>query len=460
MPGRTEEVKNTCFPLAKVSLKHILKAIADLLKAVDFFTMTYGSYPFSSHKICFLDDVYPDIIHAASLSICNSHLLFPEDIIEPIDRVSRQLVHALASQWSGIDIIPQEPEDTWAIVGIAYFMTDIFMKKLCGNNEYRFNQKKAADQVVELDISRPSLSDAGALITLDASELDFIALKAPLVLFILDHRLVKAGHSSGLARVISKIFLNAKLGDLPNGSLATPYFAKTCEKFGHLDLKTFFAQWVEGAGCPKFRVSQRFNKKKLVVEMMIQQVQGENLKEKDLESDTFIRDVKEEVSQVYAGELQPTFVGPMTIRIHEADGTPYEHIIEIKETLTKFEVPYNTKYKRLKRSRRQKERSAANTAGIDYTGDGTDDVLLYSLGDVLRLEEEIKSWKLQEWSEEEESKMSQESYEWIRMDADFEWICKMSLQMPGHMWVSQLEQDRDVVAQLEVSLLRLLLFGC
>ena len=139
----------------------------------------------------------------------------------------------------------------------------------------------------------------------------------------------------------------------------------------------------------------------------------------------------------------------MTIRIHEADGTPYEHIIEIKDTTTKFEIPYNTKYKRLKRSRRQKERTAVTT-GIEYTADGNDDVLLYCLGDVLQSEEEMKEWRMVDWNKDDEERMSQESYEWIRMDADFEWICKMSIVMPGYMYVSQLQQDRDVVAQLEV----------
>lgn len=139
----------------------------------------------------------------------------------------------------------------------------------------------------------------------------------------------------------------------------------------------------------------------------------------------------------------------MTIRIHEADGTPYEHIIEIKEASTKFDIPYNTKYKRLKRSRRQKERTTAVTE-TEFTADGSDDVLLYCLGDVLQSDEEMKEWKLIEWSKEDEDRMSQESYEWIRMDADFEWICKMSITMPGYMYLSQLQQDRDVVAQLEV----------
>ncbi len=139
----------------------------------------------------------------------------------------------------------------------------------------------------------------------------------------------------------------------------------------------------------------------------------------------------------------------MTVRIHEADGTPYEHIIEIKDAKTSFDIPYNTKYKRLKRSKRQKEKTAAVT-GMESFGGGGDDVLLYSLGDVLQSEEEMKEWKLDDWSKEEEDRMSQESYEWIRMDADFEWICKMNISMQSYMWVSQLQQDRDVVAQLEV----------
>lgn len=139
----------------------------------------------------------------------------------------------------------------------------------------------------------------------------------------------------------------------------------------------------------------------------------------------------------------------MTIRIHEADGTPYEHIVEIKDALTKFDIPYNTKYKRLKRSRRQKERTSV-ASGLEFANDGNDDVLLYCLGDVLQSEEEMKDWRLVDWSKDDEDRMSQESYEWIRMDADFEWICKMSITMPGYMYLSQLQQDRDVVAQLEV----------
>ncbi|MCJ1393758.1 hypothetical protein MMC18_006634 [Xylographa bjoerkii] len=415
--------------------------------AIDFFTLTYGSYPFSSYKLCFLEDLMQDCVETASLSLCSTRLLFPEDIIEPLDRVTRQLVYTLARQWSGVNIIPKEPADTWAVVGMAYFITDMFMRKLSGNNEYRYQQKKASDRVCGLDVARPSIYDTGKILWLEPSQAEFLALKSPLVLFILDRRLQKASGSSGFSRIISRVFLNAKVGDMANGALNTASFQKTCERLGHAKLDVFFAQWVYGAGCPKFRVTQRFNKKRLVVEMLIQQVQGDAQPEVDIDPNTFMRDVKEDLQGIFAGAVQPAFTGPMTIRIHEADGTPYEHIVEIKEVMTKFDIPYNTKYKRLKRSRRQKERTTG--PAIDFTAENHDDVLLYCLGDVLQTEEEVREWRLSEWSKEEEDKMSQESYEWIRMDADFEWICKMQLNQPGYMYLSQLQQDRDVVAQLE-----------
>ncbi|KAL2371522.1 transcription initiation factor TFIID subunit 2 [Blastomyces gilchristii SLH14081] len=433
LPGRADEVRNTCLPMAK---------------AIDFLSLSYGSYPFSSYKMCFVDDLPSSAFATAALSICSNRVLFPEDIIDPIYESTRCLVHALASQWIGVSIIPKDPTDTWAILGISYYITDTFMKKLCGNNEYRYRLKQMSDKVCDRDISRPPISDMGALLRIDPSEIDFIALKAPLVLYILERRLSKASGKATISRIISRIFLNARMGDLPNGALTTSFFQRTCERLGHTKLDSFFQQWVYGAGCPRFLATQRFNKKKLVVEMMIRQVQSEQATVRDLEKSTFMREVKEEIKNIYAGPVQHVFTGSMTIRIHEADGTPYEHIVEIKEGVTKFDIPYNTKYKRLKRNKRQKERAAA-TSGMDPNAELQDDVLLYCLGDVLQSEEEIQKWKLVEWSKEDEDRMGQESYEWIRMDADFEWICKMSLTMPGYMYLSQLQQDRDIVAQLE-----------
>lgn len=307
-PAEPISSKTRVFPWQRFAqCKRTREILANFGQAIDFFTLTYGSYPFASYKLCFVDDMIPDCADTASLSLCSNRILFAENIIEPLHRVTRRLVYALASQWLGVNIIPKEQTDLWAVVGMAYFITDMFLRKLCGNNEYRYQQKKAADRVCEMDVSRASIYETGRLIHLEPSQLELIVAKAPLVLYILDRRLTKASGSMGLSRIISRVLLNAKTGDLLDAALTTAYFIKTCEKLGHSKLDVFFSQWVFGAGCPRFRVTQRFNKKRLVVEMMIQQAQGESISEPDLEPKTFMRDVKEEFHHVYAGGIQPAF---------------------------------------------------------------------------------------------------------------------------------------------------------
>ena len=53
----------------------------------------------------------------------------------------------------------------------------------------------------------------------------------------------------------------------------------------------------------------------------------------------------------------------MTVRIHEADGTPYEHVLDIRSSFKRYEVPFNTKYKRVRRNtKRYLARQAAAQA--------------------------------------------------------------------------------------------------
>ncbi len=398
--------------------------------------------------MCFVDDLKDDTAIAGSFTVCSNRLLYPANIIDTAEDVTRTLVHAIASQWVGINVIPQLPTDSWIVIGIAHYIAEAFMKELCGNNEYRARMKQQADLVCDMDHNRPSLFEMGTMLQVDPAELEFMSLKAPLVLFILDRRIAKVVGLPKMPAIISKILLRARKGELPGNALSTELFQKTCERFYHSKIDDFFTQWVRGAGCPHFQAFQKFNKKKLVVEMLIRQVQG-GLAGRDLEPDTFMRDVREDFYNVWAASVQNVFTGPITIRVHEADGTPYEHVVEIRESQMKFEIPYNTKYKRLKRSRRQREKNFAAAAANADPSEVENDALLYCLGDVLQGEEEMRRWRVSEWSAEDEEKMSSESYEWIRVDADFEWICKMELNMAGYMYASQLQQDRDVVAQME-----------
>jgi transcription initiation factor TFIID subunit 2 len=436
LPGRAEEVRHTC---------------EAVVGAVDWFLLSYGSsFPFPEYKLVFIDDQTQDVEHTASLSLCSTRLLYPEDIIDPEMEVTRTLVHAIASQWIGVGIVPNESADRWVTIGLSHFMTGLFMKDLCGNNEYAFRQKQLQDKLVELDIKRPSLSALGEVLTIGSFEYDFMVLKAPLVLFILDKRIIKNSGSAGLTRVISKIITGANTGGAGDSVLSSESFRKQCEKITkYRDTERFWNQWVLGAGCPRFSISQKFNKKRLCVEMKIIQKQDTLPTQQELTKGAFLREFKEEVNGVFAGDLQSVFTGPMTIRIHEADGTPYEHIVEIREGSGQIEIPYNTKYKRLKRTRRQKARANAGT-GVDISAETGEDALIYCLGDILQSPQEMQEWGLQDWDQEQQVRMEQESYEWIRIDADFEWLAKIEfVSMPPYMYISQLQQDRDVVAQQE-----------
>lgn len=434
LPKRAEEVRHTC---------------EAVVHAVDWFMLHFGSrFPFSEYKLVFVDDQIRDIEHTASFSICSTRLLYPEDIIDPEWGITRSLVHAIASQWIGVDIVPNEPADRWVTIGLSHFMSGLFMRDLCGHNDYAFRQKQLSDKLVKLDVKRPSLHALGEILTLGSFEYDFMVLKAPLVLFILDKRIIKSQGTAGLTRVISRIITGANTGGAGDSVLSTESFRKQCEKITkYRETEKFWNQWILGAGCPTFSISQKFNKKRNVVEMKIMQKQDTLPTQQKLTKEEFLREFKEEVSGVFAGELQPVFTGPMTVRIHEADGTPYEHIVEIREGSASIEFQYNTKYKRLKRNRRQKERATAGT-GVDMSAETGEDALIYCLGDILQTPQDIQEWGLRDWESDMAKRMEEESYEWIRVDADFEWLADITfVSMQPYMYMSQLQQDRDVVAQ-------------
>lgn len=428
LPRRSEEVRNTCMPTTK---------------AMDSFVQRYSASPFQPYSMVFVEDMPHDVSVFAGLSLCSTRLLYPEPVLDVAEEVTRKLVYAIAAQWLGINIIPETPSDTWVVVGMAYFLTDLFMRDICGTNEYRARMYDQANKIYEQDKERPSIFDMGEILQVDSTAYEFLALKAPVVLFILDRRMAKIAGATKMPGIISKILTRARTGDLENNTLSTDFFQKTAERINHGPINDFMQQWVKGAGCPHFKITQRFNKKKLMIEMVFEQLQPET--ERELESGLFLRDAREDWNEVWASERQPFFTGPMTIRIHEADGTPYEHIVQIKEGKAQIDVPYNTKYKRLKRTRKQRNKAANKAAEDD---DEDKEALVYYLGDIFQGEDDLASWHLVDWSQEMENAMALESFEWIRADADFEWIARISLILPGYMFASQLQQDRDIVSQL------------
>ncbi|SCU95320.1 LAMI_0F01992g1_1 [Lachancea mirantina] len=433
-------------------------------EVIDFYAKEFGSYPFTCYSILFLASLPEKSMNFASLTLCNTRVLYPPEVIDSMFASTDILAWALASQWSEINITPAEPNDFWCCLGMSGFMVLNFLKKLMGQNEFKYRIKTQSEAIVDQDWERPPMaetfSDSSKPISSLSKDFDFIKLKAPVVLFILDRRMTKTERSFGMSRVLPKIFLQAMSGDLPNNTLSTAHFQHLCERVNRNKLENFFREWVYGSGVPIFQITQRFNKKRMVVEMGVRQCQAQELgRDKTVGPDGFHASALNHMDHCEKN-MTSVFTGSMTIRIHEADGTPYEHIVELKDAFTKLDIQYNTKYKRLKR-RRKMNKSAKHEAKDATPFDGSENlaeddneeiVFVNCLGDVLTTPKDCKSWNLTDplsTSEEDEFQQQNEAFEWIRIDADFEWICKIQINQPDYMFASQLQQDRDVEAQID-----------
>lgn len=243
-----------------------------LRKAMDYLTAEYGSYPFSSFNLVFVDEPLVTTQSGAGMTIFDADLLHPKEVIDQAYETRHILTHSLVYQWIGVNIVQKAWSDTWLVNGLSLYITGLFLRKLLGNNEYRFRLKMDSDKCARMDDgSQMPICVPGSLTPPDATQLPFVNLKAALVLHILDRRLGKTGTSLGLSRVIPKIFLSAITGDLPSNALSTQAFLRTCRKVSGVDMRSFAEQWIWGSGCPKMQVTAYFNKKKMLIEMTVKQ---------------------------------------------------------------------------------------------------------------------------------------------------------------------------------------------
>ncbi|KAI0660528.1 hypothetical protein C8Q70DRAFT_976084 [Cubamyces menziesii] len=416
--------------------------VAFMRSAMSFYVTEFGSYPFGSYKLVFVEELPSQRYDAATLSLVTVEMLHGEDAIDQVFEARHTLSHALACQWIGVNIQQKMWSDTWLVNGLGLYITGLFMRKLFGTNEYRYRLKKDMERVIELDNgSMPPICQPQTLEPPDAVNIPFINLKAPLVLHILDRRLGKSGTSLGLSRVLPKLFLSALTGDMPNNLLSTHSFLRMCRKVSGIDPRSFAEQWIYGSGCPTFGFSASFNRKKMAVEITMRQ-----------DAPAYKAHESSEVGKLMMKPV-PFFEGQMTIRIHEADGTPYEHVLDIRSPFKRYEVPFNTKYKRVRRNtKRYLARQAAAQAAAEGDADAAAAMDMVDMGFGLEIwenEQERENWKVADWTEEDEQNMAGQTYEWIRIDADFEWIAAIAFDQKDYMWVSQLQRDRDVVAQYE-----------
>ncbi|KAJ3159722.1 hypothetical protein HDU86_001372 [Geranomyces michiganensis] len=446
LPGREEHVEYTIHFVAQVcgedlvcvydhrelSDSHSIRTVL-YEQALAFFEQYLGApYPHSSYKQVFLEDVYNPVSVGTTIAIFSTDLLLNGTVIDQTYETTRLLCRALVAQWFGLYIVPKTWADAWLMVGLTNYLVGLFMQRSFGKNEHKFRLQKDMQRVCDLDVNQPpvyptltddttpgehpSMIDPLILQHFHPDDdwasvrSEFISLKAPIVLYMLDRRMGKGM----LRKVIGKLLYATASGELPNG-LSTHHFLRLARKMtGKLELKVFADQWIYGSGCPRFNFKYNFNRKKMVVEFRFWQ---------------------DNTNGWIVGST-PKFTGPFMIRIHEPGGT-YDTEVHIEDAEKQYDIQYHTKYKRIRRkpvpAAKGKKGEAENGAGEEHT---------------MPLDEKANDAgdSKMEWNDEEPDRLD---FEWIRLDPDNDWLCVTTFEQSDYMWAAQLRKDKNVDAQLE-----------
>ncbi|OAY50235.1 transcription initiation factor TFIID subunit 2 isoform X2 [Manihot esculenta] len=399
--------------------------LAKLQNTVEFFHNAFNHYeeyldakfPFGSYTQVFLapEMAVSSSSLGASVSIFSSQVLYDERVIDQTIDTSIKLAFALAKQWFGVFIVPEEPSDEWLLDGLAGFLTDLFIKKFLGNNEARYRRYKANCAVCKAD-------DSGATaLTSSASCKDLCGThcigiygkirswKSVAILQMLEKQM---GPES-FRKILQKVVFRAR-DTIPVRSLSTKEFRHFATKVGNLErpfVKEFFPRWVGSCGCPMLRMGFSYNKRKNMVELAV------------LRECTAVPDASTSVlnpdSDNRDGDIG--WPGMMSIRVYELDGM-YDHpVLPLAgEMWQLLEIQCHSK---LAARRFQKPKKGSKPDGSDENGDAIPATDIRS---------SLESPLL-----------------WIRADPEMEYLAEIHFNQPVQMWINQLEKDEDVVAQAQ-----------
>ncbi|EGF82398.1 hypothetical protein BATDEDRAFT_86202 [Batrachochytrium dendrobatidis JAM81] len=418
-----------------------------LSQALEFFEQWTGSsFPFSSFKLVFVKESYPSIVTGSTIALASVDILVDETMIDQVYETRLHFAKSLASQWFGHYMAPNRWTDVWVLVGFTNWLAALFMRKMFGNNEFKYRLQQDINRVCELDVNQPPLcpdvSILGGAIDEDGSpaaltisslisrnfysndstfsaRTELMMLKSPLVLNMLEKRMGK----NLLQKIANKLMVSAMSGELPTG-LSTTHFLKMVRKIsGKLETKEFADQWIFRSGCPIFTIRYHFNRKKMVIELR----------------------VKQDCSNVDVIGANQRFSGAFMVRVQEPGGT-FDTEVRIEEKTKQYDIIYHTKYKRIRRRAGKKYKKVADN------DDDDDDEDVYYMEEDEKANDAIADAEAQNQDTNGNFNIIEPdriTFEWIRLDPDNVWICTKTFEQEDFMWNALLRKEKDIGAQSE-----------
>jgi aminopeptidase N len=171
----------------------------------------------------------------------------------PEESADGLMSHELGHQWYGDLLTTRRWGDVWLNEGFATFMEQIFREEDKGVDEGAFDRFDSHEQSIRADrrARRPIVYDKWVNEPFELFFSGHIYPKGATVLQMLRHQLGDAAFWKAMNHYTTE---NAY------GNVITADLRKAFEESTGRDFKTFFDQWLYGAGFPVFQVSSRYDR--------------------------------------------------------------------------------------------------------------------------------------------------------------------------------------------------------
>jgi len=223
--------------------------------AVDVFSRKTGvPYPWAKYdQIVIPEFQYGGMENVTATSQNDTEILLPAWAPPEID-ADDLMSHELAHQWFGDLLTLRDWSNAWLNEGFATFMEEIFHEEDKGIDEGAIDRLGAHEQTINADrrARRPIVYDKWVNEPIEVFLSGHVYMKGATILQLLRHQLGDVA----FWKAINHYTTTNAYGNVVTEDLRNAFEESTGRSY-----KTFFDQWIYGAGFPVFQVSSRYDRR-------------------------------------------------------------------------------------------------------------------------------------------------------------------------------------------------------
>lgn len=265
---QTTELNNFGYNEQKDWVEATTERLPDMMNF--FSNLTGVNYPYPNYSQVFVQDI-------GTFSGNNSFSTITENMVDDFDTHADYYylwdlteAEALAQQWFGNCISPQNWSDVWLTKSLAHYCNGLYNEYKNGKDEFLFYQHSYDQSVYFFDwnsgYQRPIVSQHFDDVTAMTND-NYTTLRGATVL----HLLRKQLGEENWKKTIQHFAKNNQ-----NKLVATQNFIHSVEQISGQSMQWFFDQWLYKMGHPIFEVSKKYDAKNQQLTFLVKQIQKVN----------------------------------------------------------------------------------------------------------------------------------------------------------------------------------------